>query len=1694
MHKNEDNGDVTGLGAGLPMNSTDWLDGDPAEAASGAWVFDTAGAAGQGWGLDALDVGQFVDDSAAYNSGAQPGGASGSIAPGTLAPVGFSLSARPSRAAAASPTSGSSAPASITVAAGATVDIAGPGVGAVAFAGSTGTLVIGDTAAFKGQVSGVAGSDTLDLSDIAYNSTTTATFLGNASGGTLTITDGTDTAEIALAGDYLSSTWTVASDGNGGTDVVDPTVSTNWLVMKVGAGGYADGLDVDPDGTMVVRTDTNGAYLWNGTSWQQLVTSNSMPAAFIAANPVSSGQGVYEIQMAPSNSSVMYMMFDGYVFVSNNKGTTWTQTSFAQVTAGANDSYRFYGQKMAVDPNNPNIVYVGTPQNGLFVTTNGGSTWSKVSGVPVSGTTGGQYPGITGILFDPAIGGVVGGVTQTLFASSYGNGVYESTNGGTTWTHLSGGPTDVEHAYVAANGAYYAVGDNETSLWRYASGVWTELLTQGQGIGGVAINPNNPNEIVTITPSGNLNVSYNGGSTWSGADWTTDLTAADIPWLAGGNTNNGQPTAQIYLTVGSIAFSATTPNELIVTGGTGVWDVNISTTSLTGTVTYSDMSQGIENLVANEILVAPGGVPLLASWDRPFFYISNLNAYPTSYGPDESDNIVAGWSLDYASTTPSFVVGIADWGSTEDSGYSTNGGQTWTKFSSELSGYQGGSIAASTPENILWAPSGGVHPYYTLNGGASWTAITLPGVSSWSGFDYGYYLTGRTVTADRVLANTFYLYYNGVYESTNGGQSWTEVYSSQISPYAVNDEIMSVPGEAGNLFFTAGLQGNGTNPPSYAGFYMSTNQGSTWTAIPNVLDVITFGFGAAAPGASYPTIYIVGYVNDVYGVWQSTNKGASWTQLGTQPVGELDQITTIAGDPNTYGQVYVGFAGGGYAYLPATASAVAPTVTGMTASPATGLEIPGSTIVITMTLSAAVTVTGTPTLSLNDGGTASYTGGSGTTALTFSYTVQTSDQDVASLAVTGVNLPSGATIASGSANATFAGALQTFTGLAIDPPLVTAIKQSPATGDYDAGNTITFTVTMSEKVTVAGGAPTLTLNDKGVATYTGGSGTSTLTFSYTVAAGQNTSSLAATALVLNGATIVNGVGAEAGISLTGLSQSGPKIDTTSPTVTLGSAGGYVDSPTQTITGTVDTADAGLTVKLFDGTSQIATAVSNATTGAWSAVVTLPEGANSLTARAVDAAGNTGTSGAVVYDWITMSVATYLASPSAADAQPGGINIDDTAANVSASFDTLNADSHLASITLSDAGILTLTTAQALDDTNALSSFLTEPTITVSDTAANLGSLTPAEIATLSSEGVTLLNATDTTVPFNLAQRQALGVAGIQLQETLSSGLTELVSYNSAGLVPSILFSGVTNAAYTSYTIYYNANWQAQSATYSNGMEKTWSYNADGSYVVSITGVTGEPYSAYTIDVSASKQFTNASFNDGMTMAWTYNSDGTYVVLANGVVGAPYTSSAITYGSNGNPISGTYNNGMIETWAFNSDNSYDSINSNFSGKPYSSYENLYNVSHSHLAIAENMTNNTGYAAVYDDDLITNIGSSSFSISDGTDTFNVTPFANETINALGGNSETFEFTNGFGQDTLQGLVATGATHDVIQFNTSMFSYLTKSMSQSADASALLSHAQQVGTSTVTIADTGSDTLTLTNMTVATLSQNLGDFKFV
>src|SRR4029077_11453411 len=152
-------------------------------------------------------------------------------------------------------------------------------------------------------------------------------------------------------------------------------------------------------------------------------------------------------------------------------------------------------------------------------------------------------------------------------------------------------------------------------------------------------------------------VRYDAGATWSGVNQNNQLSSTDDPWLA----NSG-----LYMTTGGSAFNPLIPNELVTSAGVGVWNTTVPTANFQWNtpVTWHDQSAGIEQLVANEIIVPPGGHPVVAAWGRGFFYISDPNTYASNYGP-VNGSFVAGWSLDYASSNPNFVVGIADWGSVQ---------------------------------------------------------------------------------------------------------------------------------------------------------------------------------------------------------------------------------------------------------------------------------------------------------------------------------------------------------------------------------------------------------------------------------------------------------------------------------------------------------------------------------------------------------------------------------------------------------------------------------------------------------------------------------------------------------------------------------------------------------------------------------------------------------------------------------------------------------------------------------------------------------------------------------------------------------------------------------------------------------------------------------------------------------------------
>jgi serralysin len=114
----------------------------------------------------------------------------------------------------------------VTVQSGATAELSNPYTGPVTFAGATGTLKIDTAANFTGSITGqLASGDLLDFADITAGASATIGYSGNNSPGTLTVSEGTHTAKVALLGNYMASSFVASSDGHGGTLIHDPSIS-----------------------------------------------------------------------------------------------------------------------------------------------------------------------------------------------------------------------------------------------------------------------------------------------------------------------------------------------------------------------------------------------------------------------------------------------------------------------------------------------------------------------------------------------------------------------------------------------------------------------------------------------------------------------------------------------------------------------------------------------------------------------------------------------------------------------------------------------------------------------------------------------------------------------------------------------------------------------------------------------------------------------------------------------------------------------------------------------------------------------------------------------------------------------------------------------------------------------------------------------------------------------------------------------------------------------------------------------------------------------------------------------------------------------------------------------------------------------------------------------------------------------------
>ncbi len=203
---------------------------------------------------------------------------------------------------------------------------------------------------------------------------------------------------------------------------------------------------------------------------------------------------------------------------STNDISNWIPLGpFSHTNSGSWSSGQGRVNVTLVDPNNPNTIYIGTPNGGLWKSTNHGTTWNNMTDfLPTIG--------VSGIAVDYANSNIVYISTGDEDASdSYSSGIFKSLDGGVTWS-----PTGFPIGDYSLTGEIYIHPTNSNILWVVSSQGFYKSINGGQtwsmknaGIcKEMRLKPNNPDVIYLVENNYNtsqvyLKKSVNGGDTFT---------------------------------------------------------------------------------------------------------------------------------------------------------------------------------------------------------------------------------------------------------------------------------------------------------------------------------------------------------------------------------------------------------------------------------------------------------------------------------------------------------------------------------------------------------------------------------------------------------------------------------------------------------------------------------------------------------------------------------------------------------------------------------------------------------------------------------------------------------------------------------------------------------------------------------------------------------------------------------------------------------------------------------------------------------------------------------------------------------------------------------------------------------------------------------------------------------------------------
>jgi photosystem II stability/assembly factor-like uncharacterized protein len=722
-----------------------------------------------------------------------------------------------------------------------------------------------------------------------------------------------------------------------------------WKSVQIVGGGFVDGIVFHPTakGVRYARTDMGGAYRWNELTrrwdplldWVSYEDLNLMGVESIAVDPADPDR-VYLACGTYTNPGTP----DGAILRSKDRGNTFERTN-VPFKFGGNEDGRGNGERLSVDPNDGNVLYLGTRHVGLWRSTDGAVTWNKVetfpdvTEAPPAGAEGrpgrgSRGSGVVVTLFDPRSGSR-GKRSSTIYVAVSLMGrdnLFRSSDGGATWQPVPGQPTQYRptHMVMASDGILYlsygtSPGPSRMSdgaVWKFdpKSGAWRDVTpvkpnparNQTFGYAAVAADAHDP-QVVIASTYGRMNGnggeddmfrSFNGGATWkpafggnaaSGGAGTYDnalapyVTRTPIHWMF------------------DIEIDPADSKHAMFTTGYGGWETfNLTGMDANQPTRWSVMSSGIEETVSLEMCSPTKGAHLISAvGDYGGFTHWDLDK-PAPEGASEPPIFNNTTGVACAENKPEVVVRVGV-SSHHHPGlnisYSADSGRTWQPPATmPQPNSRAGSIAVSADgATWAWTPQGSP-AYVTRDNGATWTRAQ--GVPH-----------DARLVADRVNPNKFYavsLFEGKLYRSTDGAATFTERVlalpdglpkrGNRGDNRGGQDRLYATPGKEGDLWIAA-----------FQGLYHSKDSGDTFARMDEVSEVHAFGFGKAATGADYAALYLVGVVNGQRGILRSDDAARSWVRINDDRH-RWGLVLQITGDPKQYGRVYVGSHGRGIVY------------------------------------------------------------------------------------------------------------------------------------------------------------------------------------------------------------------------------------------------------------------------------------------------------------------------------------------------------------------------------------------------------------------------------------------------------------------------------------------------------------------------------------------------------------------------------------------------------------------------------------------------------------------------------------------------------------------------------------------------------------------------------------------------------------